>query len=337
MGDFDLSTIKMAGSIDIPNKNLKFSLDAPTLLGTKIDALVVGEVGVLQGVRAPSRVRSVGRRRQVHEGRGPDRVRRSHRRRDRRHQGRRRDPGRARQAADRRRRRAPTRSAATRTATTSRWPSPAADLKALDPTASVNGDVELRPLDPQERQPAGQDLLLGHLGRHGHASAWCSSSSTTFRSRSSPRRPTRSRRNAGVVPRTHRGPGPRPGPAILLRRRGNAMRLRRRPPTYNGGCHPRPAGNAPDASPTTPRTARERSSPTSRRRRQARPAGAGLAARRPGPGRRPGRADRRRAARPRGRAEGRPRRPAPRPVPRRSSAGSTPSRPARSPRPTGRC
>ncbi len=42
MGDFDLSTIKMAGSIDIPNKNLKFSLDAPTLLGTKIDAVVVG-------------------------------------------------------------------------------------------------------------------------------------------------------------------------------------------------------------------------------------------------------------------------------------------------------
>jgi hypothetical protein len=42
MGDFDLSTVKMAGAIDVPNKNLKFSLDAPTLLGTKIDAVVVG-------------------------------------------------------------------------------------------------------------------------------------------------------------------------------------------------------------------------------------------------------------------------------------------------------
>jgi hypothetical protein len=44
MGDFDLSTIKMAGAIDAANKNLKFSLDAPTILGTKVDALVVGGV-----------------------------------------------------------------------------------------------------------------------------------------------------------------------------------------------------------------------------------------------------------------------------------------------------
>jgi hypothetical protein len=42
MGDFDLSSVKMAGAIDVPNKNLKFNLDAPSLLGTKIDALVVG-------------------------------------------------------------------------------------------------------------------------------------------------------------------------------------------------------------------------------------------------------------------------------------------------------
>jgi hypothetical protein len=42
MGNFDLSTIKMAGAIDIPNKNAKFSLDAPTLLGTKVDALLIG-------------------------------------------------------------------------------------------------------------------------------------------------------------------------------------------------------------------------------------------------------------------------------------------------------
>ena len=42
MGDFDLSTVKMAGAVDVANKNLKFSLDAPTLLGTKVEALVVG-------------------------------------------------------------------------------------------------------------------------------------------------------------------------------------------------------------------------------------------------------------------------------------------------------
>lgn len=44
MGEFDLSTVKMAGAIDIPNKSLKFSLDAPTILGTKIEALVVDNV-----------------------------------------------------------------------------------------------------------------------------------------------------------------------------------------------------------------------------------------------------------------------------------------------------
>jgi hypothetical protein len=44
LGDLDLSTVKMSGAIDIPNKKLKFSLDAPTLLGTKIDALVLDKV-----------------------------------------------------------------------------------------------------------------------------------------------------------------------------------------------------------------------------------------------------------------------------------------------------
>lgn len=42
MGDFDLSTVTMAGAIDVTNKNLKFTLDAPSLLGTKVEALVVG-------------------------------------------------------------------------------------------------------------------------------------------------------------------------------------------------------------------------------------------------------------------------------------------------------
>lgn len=40
-GKLDLSTVKMTGALDIANKKAKFSLDAPTLVGTKIDALVV--------------------------------------------------------------------------------------------------------------------------------------------------------------------------------------------------------------------------------------------------------------------------------------------------------
>jgi len=42
LGDFDLSTIKLSAAVDSANKTAKFSLDAPTLLGTKIDALMVG-------------------------------------------------------------------------------------------------------------------------------------------------------------------------------------------------------------------------------------------------------------------------------------------------------
>ena len=48
MGDFDLSTIKMTASVDIPNKKAKFSLDAPTLLGTKIDALAIGNTSYVK-------------------------------------------------------------------------------------------------------------------------------------------------------------------------------------------------------------------------------------------------------------------------------------------------
>jgi hypothetical protein len=44
LGDFDLSSVKLSGAIDIPARKLKFSLDAPTLLGTKIDALVLDKV-----------------------------------------------------------------------------------------------------------------------------------------------------------------------------------------------------------------------------------------------------------------------------------------------------
>lgn len=40
----DLSTVKMSGAADIAAKKAKFSLDAPTLLGTKIDALVLDKI-----------------------------------------------------------------------------------------------------------------------------------------------------------------------------------------------------------------------------------------------------------------------------------------------------
>jgi hypothetical protein len=43
-GKLDLSTVKMNGALDIPNKKAKFSLDAPTLVGTKIDALLIDKV-----------------------------------------------------------------------------------------------------------------------------------------------------------------------------------------------------------------------------------------------------------------------------------------------------
>jgi hypothetical protein len=43
LGNFDLSTIKLSAAVDIANKKAKFSLDAPTLLGTKIDAVMIGD------------------------------------------------------------------------------------------------------------------------------------------------------------------------------------------------------------------------------------------------------------------------------------------------------
>ncbi|MBA2381433.1 MAG: hypothetical protein H0V73_04905 [Chloroflexi bacterium] len=43
MGNFDLSTIKLAGAVDVANKTAKFNLDAPSLLGSKLDAIVVGD------------------------------------------------------------------------------------------------------------------------------------------------------------------------------------------------------------------------------------------------------------------------------------------------------
>jgi len=48
LGTFDLSTIRMSGALDIPNKKAKFTLDAPTLLGTKIDALLLDQTAYLK-------------------------------------------------------------------------------------------------------------------------------------------------------------------------------------------------------------------------------------------------------------------------------------------------
>ena len=48
LGNIDLSTIRMTGALDIPNKKAKFGLDAPTFLGTKIDALILGQVAYLK-------------------------------------------------------------------------------------------------------------------------------------------------------------------------------------------------------------------------------------------------------------------------------------------------
>ena len=46
----------MSGAVDIPNKKAKFSLDAPTLLGTKIDALLVDQTAYYK-VAGPGRDR----------------------------------------------------------------------------------------------------------------------------------------------------------------------------------------------------------------------------------------------------------------------------------------
>jgi hypothetical protein len=41
LGDIDLSTIKVNAALDVPNKKAKGTFDAPTILGTKIDALLI--------------------------------------------------------------------------------------------------------------------------------------------------------------------------------------------------------------------------------------------------------------------------------------------------------
>jgi hypothetical protein len=43
LGSFDLTTIKLAGALDVANKKARLSLDAPSLLNSKLDAIVVGD------------------------------------------------------------------------------------------------------------------------------------------------------------------------------------------------------------------------------------------------------------------------------------------------------
>jgi hypothetical protein len=48
MGALDLSTTKLSAALDLPNKKAKFSVDAPSILGTKVDALLIDQVGYLK-------------------------------------------------------------------------------------------------------------------------------------------------------------------------------------------------------------------------------------------------------------------------------------------------
>jgi hypothetical protein len=48
MGALDLSSTKLSAALDIPNKKAKFSLDAPAVVGTKVDAILLDNVGYLK-------------------------------------------------------------------------------------------------------------------------------------------------------------------------------------------------------------------------------------------------------------------------------------------------
>ena len=166
MGAFDLSTVKMAGAIDIPNKNLKFSLDAPTLIGTKVDAVVVGNtayykvsgaLAMLAGgtadkytkaevptasddpIAAATDITKAVAEIQAALGKLPNAADEGRRREVRRHRLLPRDA-----EADRGR--------------------PEGARSDVDP----DGRRDLRHLDAQERQPTGQAVLLRHEPGHGH-------------------------------------------------------------------------------------------------------------------------------------------------------------------------
>lgn len=43
LGNIDLSTMKLSAAMDVPNKKAKVTLDAPTLMGTKLDGLLLDQ------------------------------------------------------------------------------------------------------------------------------------------------------------------------------------------------------------------------------------------------------------------------------------------------------
>jgi hypothetical protein len=43
LGRFDLTTVKLAGAFDVATKAVRVNLDAPSLLGTRFDAIVIGD------------------------------------------------------------------------------------------------------------------------------------------------------------------------------------------------------------------------------------------------------------------------------------------------------
>jgi hypothetical protein len=47
-GSLDLTTTKLSAALDIPNKKAKFNLDAPSILGTKVDAVLLDNIGYLK-------------------------------------------------------------------------------------------------------------------------------------------------------------------------------------------------------------------------------------------------------------------------------------------------
>ena len=48
MGALDLSTTTLSAAMDIPGKKAKFNLDAPSVLGTKVDAILLDNVGYVK-------------------------------------------------------------------------------------------------------------------------------------------------------------------------------------------------------------------------------------------------------------------------------------------------
>lgn len=47
-GTFDLSSIAVSGAVDVPNKKAKFNVNAPTLMGTAIDAIVLADAAYVK-------------------------------------------------------------------------------------------------------------------------------------------------------------------------------------------------------------------------------------------------------------------------------------------------